>query len=65
VVFHLHVDQLAFYDLDLNLVLEPGTFQLMVGSSSEDIRASGKLEIAGKGKLPVKEQVVVCPVDVQ
>ncbi len=65
VVFHLNVDQLAFYDLDLNLVLEPGIFQLMVGSSSGDIRVSGKLEIAGKGKLPVKERVVVCPADVQ
>ena len=31
VSFHLPVDQLAFYDADLNLVVESGSFKVMVG----------------------------------
>ncbi len=64
-VFHLNVDQLAFYDLDLNLVLEPGDIQVMVGSSSADIQAAGKFEIVGRGKLRIVDRVVVCPVEVE
>ncbi len=65
VVFHLQVEQLAFYDLDLNLVLEPGDVAVMVGSSSEDIRGSGSFEIVSKGKVAVQDRVMVCPVEVQ
>jgi beta-glucosidase len=63
VTFHLPVDQLAFYDLDLNLVLEPGKIEVMAGSSSEDIRLRGEFEVTGKGKLPVEKRVFVCPVE--
>ncbi len=65
VTFHLNVDQLAFYDLDLNLVLEPGTVQVMVGGSSADVQASGKFEIVGQGKTRVADRVVTCPVEVE
>ena len=65
VTFALPVDQLAFYDVDLNLVLEPGKIQIMVGSSSEDIRLRGELEITGARIIPVKERVFVCPVEVE
>lgn len=63
-VFHLPVDQLAFYDLDLRLVLEPGRILVMVGSSSQDIRLKGEFEIVGTGKMLVKERVFVCPVEI-
>jgi beta-glucosidase len=62
--FHLPVNQLAFYDDDLNLVLEPGRVDLMVGSSSEDIRLQDGFEIIGQKKMPVKDRVFVCPVEV-
>ncbi len=65
VTFHLPVDQLAFYDIDLNLVLEAGDIQVMVGSSSEDIRLSGSFEITGAQKTAVKEPVFVCPVTIK
>jgi beta-glucosidase len=65
ITFHLPVDQLAFYDNDLNLVLEPGRILVMIGSSSEDIRLSGALEIVGEQKIPVKDRVFVCPVTIR
>lgn len=61
--FHLPVDQMAFYDSGMNLVLEPGTFKVMVGSSSEDIRLQGEYEVAGEAPVQISERIVVCPVD--
>lgn len=62
--FHLPVDQLAFYDADVNLVLEPGRIFVMLGSSSDDIRLRGEFEIVGAAKMPIKERVFVCPVTI-
>ncbi|MGA7192695.1 MAG: glycoside hydrolase family 3 N-terminal domain-containing protein [Anaerolineales bacterium] len=65
VTFHLPVNQLAFYDNDLNLVVEPGIIKVMVGSSSEDIRLRDDFEVIGKKKMAVGERVFVCPVSVE
>jgi beta-glucosidase len=65
VTFHLPVDQLAFHDVELNLVLEPGTVELMLGSSSEQIHLRGLIEITGAAKMPVKQRQFVCPVTVK
>jgi beta-glucosidase len=65
VTFNLPVDQLAFYNPELDLMLEPGRILVMVGSSSADIRLTGEFEIVGKGSIPVKDRVFVCPVDVR
>jgi beta-glucosidase len=62
ITFHLSVDQLAFYDADLILVVENGSFKVMVGSSSADIRCEGKFEVTGAKKQVVKDRVFVCPV---
>jgi beta-glucosidase len=64
VTFHLPVDQLAFYDEQLALVVEAGAIKVMVGSSSEDIRLAGGFAISGSGKMPVRQRLFVCPVDV-
>jgi len=45
VTFTLGPDDLALWDRSMRFVVEPGTFQVMVGSSSEDIRLNGKFEI--------------------
>jgi beta-glucosidase len=63
VIFHLPVNQMAFYDEDLRLILEPGKVLIMVGSSSEDIRLKGEFEITGTEKAEVQERVLVCPVE--
>lgn len=65
VTFHLPVNQLAFYDENLCLILEPGKIDVMLGSSSEDIRLRGEFEINGAKKMAVKERVMVCPVAVE
>lgn len=64
VTFHLPVDMLAFYDENLELVIEAGAVKLMLGSSSEDIRLRGEFDIVGVGKIKVRERVFVCPVDI-
>jgi beta-glucosidase len=43
--FSLNKDKLSFYNQQLAWVAEPGEFQLMVGSASDDIRLSGKVEL--------------------
>ena len=47
VVFALDLSQLAFYDRNMELIVEPGDVEIFVGASSEDIRASDRFEITG------------------
>jgi beta-glucosidase len=65
VTFHLAVDQLAFYDGNLDLVVESGRTQVMVGSSSEDIRLRDSFDIVGAKKEKVKDRIFICPVEVK
>jgi beta-glucosidase len=51
VTFDLAVNQLGFYDRDMNFVVEPGKVDIMVGSSSQDIHCNGTFEIVGERKL--------------
>lgn len=48
VTFDVGASQLAFYDLDMRYVIEPGTIDVMVGASSADIRLRGAFSIAGE-----------------
>ena len=45
VKFKLTPEQLAFLDKNLEWVVEPGKFKVMVGSSSADIRLNGEFEV--------------------
>ena len=62
--FHLPVDMLAFYDEDLNLVVEAGKIKVFLGSSSDDIRLQGEFNITGSAKSSVRERVFSCPVTI-
>jgi len=46
--FELSVSQLAFCARDMSFVVEPGTIEVMLGSSAEDIRLRGEFEIVGE-----------------
>jgi beta-glucosidase len=56
VVFDISTDHLAFHDRAMKLVVEPGTFRIMVGSSSDDIRLTGKLEVTSKIEIKADER---------
>ena len=47
VTFEIPASQFAFYDVDQHRFrVEPGKFDIMVGSASDDIRATGQVEIS-------------------
>lgn len=60
--FQLPINMMAFYDINMDLVLEPGKIQVMIGSSSEDIRLQGEMNVGGSATTQIKERVFVCPV---
>jgi beta-glucosidase len=45
VTLTLNARRLGFFDYEMHYVVEPGEFEILVGSSSEDIRLAGKLEV--------------------
>jgi len=45
VKFKITSEHLALFDRNMNVVVEPGKFDVMVGSSSEDIRMKGSFEV--------------------
>jgi len=56
VIFELPFDLFAFYDSKMRLVVEPGEFEIMVGSSSEDIKLKGAVELRSNLRIGKKRQ---------
>lgn len=56
VTFELDMRQLAFHDLNMEQVVEPGEMSIYIGASSQDIRLQGAFEIVGE-KLIVERKV--------
>lgn len=48
VIFTLSPAQLGFYDREMKYVVEPGMINIMIGSSSDDIRLKAEFEIIGE-----------------
>ena len=63
--FMLSIDQLAFYDSDMRFVVEPGTFKVMVGSSSEDTRLTGAFEVVGATKVTPSDRTFFTKIKVE
>ena len=51
VAFQLDLSRLAFYDAAMQLVVEPGEVEVMLGRSSQDIRLSDRVEITGERRV--------------
>ncbi len=45
ITFRLKKDDLAIYDAEMNYVVEPGDFKVMVGAASDDIRLEGEFTL--------------------
>jgi beta-glucosidase len=53
VTFSLPAEQLASWDTNRHAyAIHPGTFNVMVGSASDDLRAKGSLEVTTAGSWP-------------
>ena len=63
--FKLPVDLLAFYDEQLELVVEAGKMDVFIGSSSEDIRLQGEFQISGPPRVVVQQRLFDCPVTIR
>ncbi len=48
IIFIISATQLAFYNRDMKLVVEPGDFNVMIGNSSQDNKLSGEFKIMGE-----------------
>lgn len=48
ITFSVHPSRLAYYDIDMRFVTEPGSFTVQVGASSSDIRLRGSFELQGE-----------------
>lgn len=56
VIFEIDMKQLAFHDLNMDQVVEPGDMEVFIGASSQDIRLHDFFEIVGE-KLIIKRKV--------
>lgn len=65
ITFEIPANILAFYDVDLNLIIEPGRIKVYVGSSSEDIRLESEFMIRGSEKMLIEKRLYSCPVQVK
>jgi beta-glucosidase len=55
VAFKVNMKQLAFHDLNMDQVVEPGKMDVYIGASSQDIRLKGAFDITGE-KLIVERK---------
>jgi len=65
VCFELAFEQLAFRSLDDDWLVEPGTIEVMIGGSSEDVRLAGSFEVTGPAAHLERRRRFTTPVRVE
>ena len=65
IVFTLFTEQLAFTGMNYDLIVEPGKYEVMIGSSSEDIRLTGSFEIKQDVKVIADRKIFFSNVEVR
>ncbi|MBC3765054.1 glycoside hydrolase family 3 N-terminal domain-containing protein [Neptunicella marina] len=63
--FKLPVNLLAFYDVNMNWVVEPGKISVMLGSASDDIRLEGDFTITGETTNVEQHKAFLTPVTIE
>ena len=58
VEFYLDISQLAYYNADMEYVVDPGQIELLIGASSSDIRLRTTLMVHGEKRLLKHQQRV-------
>ncbi|WP_329249905.1 glycoside hydrolase family 3 C-terminal domain-containing protein [Actinoallomurus sp. NBC_01490] len=64
VTFSVHADRTGFTGADLRRIVEPGTIEVAVGSSSEDLPLRGKFVLTGAERVLGAGRVLTVPVTV-
>lgn len=65
VTFSVHADRTAFTGRDLSRIVEPGTIEIMVGTSSSDLPLRGTVTLTGAVREVGRDRVLTTPVEVQ
>jgi beta-xylosidase len=65
VSFRVHADRTAFAGSDLRRIVEPGSIDVLVGTSAADLPCSARLRLTGPVRTVGPERQLVTPVDVQ
>jgi beta-glucosidase len=62
--FTVHADRTSFTGRDLRRIVEPGELEVMVGTSSADLPAQGRLRLTGALRVVGADRQLVTPVEV-
>jgi beta-glucosidase len=61
VEFVVHTDRTAFTDRAQRRVVEPGDFDVLVGSSSADLPCRGRIRLTGPVRVVGRERRLITP----
>ena len=63
--FEVHADRLSFTGRDLRRVVEPGTVEVHVGASCQDVRVRGAFAVVGEVRDVPEGRILTTPVSVK